>query len=47
MDNTWEIEVILGYHFPTAALGLLLQSTKAGTPTDLSCFSVCKKINKI
>jgi hypothetical protein len=37
MGDTWEIEAILGIHFPTSALGLLMTDT-FNPPKDLSCF---------
>jgi hypothetical protein len=36
-DN-WEVEAVLGSHFPTSALGLLLLPADSPAPVDLSCF---------
>ncbi len=42
VGDTWEIEAVLGFHFPTSALGLLVQQQTAPPPTDLRCYDVCK-----
>jgi hypothetical protein len=38
--DAWEIEGVLGFHFPTSGLGLLIQSSDTFPPTNLTCYDI-------